>query len=256
MIKAVIFDLDGTLVQTESLKARAYAEAVRRLGYPDTTDEQVLELYKEQIGQTRKVVSKFLMEKLGVEDQCRRLLEKSYGNETWADEPWQVLTRMRLEAYEEMIADPQVLRDQQWPHTVALLRSVRTAGCRTALATSSLTKEAHNVLSALGLEDQFEEVIGADQVTNPKPDPQIYLLAASRLGVPPEECMVIEDSPTGVTAGLAAGMNVIGVANEMTDLGLHNSSGLDHRWIVHELSNLPQTVEQRIAEHNRAEHGE
>ena len=106
MIKAVIFDLDGTLVQTESLKARAYAEAIRRLGNPDTTDEQVLELYKEQIGQTREVVSKFLMEKLGVEDQCRRLLEKSYGNETWADEPWQVLTRMRIEAYEEMIADP------------------------------------------------------------------------------------------------------------------------------------------------------
>ena len=81
MIKAVIFDLDGTLVQTESLKARAYAEAIRRLGNPDTTDEQVLELYKEQIGQTREVVSKFLMEKLGVEDQCRRPLEKSYGNE-------------------------------------------------------------------------------------------------------------------------------------------------------------------------------
>ena len=194
------------------------------------------------------------MEKLGVEDQCRRLLEKSYGNETWADEPWQVLTRMRIEAYEEMIADSQVLRDQQWPHTVALLRSARTAGCRTTLATSSLTQEAHGVLSALGLEDQFEKVIGADQVTNPKPDPQIYLLAASRLGVPPEECMVVGDSPTGAAAGLAAGMNVVGVANAMTDLGLHKSSGLDYRWIVHEPSNLPQTVERRIDEHNRTEH--
>jgi beta-phosphoglucomutase len=249
VIKAVIFDLDGTLVQTEALKARAYAEAVRRLGNTDTTDEQLLELYKEQIGQTREVVSRFLMERLGLEEQCRSRLE-----EYSADEPWQVLTRMRIEAYEEMIADPQVLRDQQWPHTVALLRSAHAAGCRTALATSSLTKEAHNVLAALDLEDQFEEVIGADQVSNPKPDPQIYLLAASRLGVPPQECLVVEDSPTGVSAGLAAGMNVIGVANEMTDLGLHNSSGLDHRWIVHEPSNLPQTVAQRIAEHNQTEH--
>ena len=249
MITAVIFDLDGTLVQTEALKARAYAEAVRRLGNPDTTDQQVLDLYKEQVGQTREVVSRFLMERLEVEEQCRGLLKK-YG----ADEPWQVLTRMRTEAYEEMITDPQVLRDEQWPHTIELLRSARSAGCRTALATSSFTKEAHRVLDALGLRDQFEEVIGADQVTDPKPNPEIYLLAASRLGVPPEECMVIEDSPTGVTAGLAAGMNVIGVANEMTDLGLHNSSGLDHRWIVHEPSELPQTVEQRIAEHNRTEH--
>ena len=87
MIKVVIFELDGTLVQTESLKAQAYAEATCRLGNPDTPDEQVLELCKQQIGQTREVVSKFFMEKLGVEDQCRRLLEKSYGNETWADEP-------------------------------------------------------------------------------------------------------------------------------------------------------------------------
>ena len=57
MIKVVIFEFDGTLVQTESLKARAYAEATRRLGNPDTTDEQVLELCKQQIGQAREVVS-------------------------------------------------------------------------------------------------------------------------------------------------------------------------------------------------------
>ena len=249
MIRAIMFDLDGTLVQTEDLKARSYAEAIRRLREDETTDDEVMDLFRQQVGQTRDEMSRFLMEQLGLEAACRRL-QSEYG----VSEPWQVLTAMRVAVYEDMIADPQVLREHRRPRNVGLLRIARAEGCRTALATSSLTREAHQVLKALELEDQFDEVIGLDQVKNPKPDPEIYLLAASRLGVPPEECMVIEDSPTGVRAGLAAGMNVIAVANDLTELGLHTDSTLDHRWVVHDPSDLLEVVERRIAEHNRSVH--
>ena len=251
MIRAAIFDLDGTLVQTEVLKSRAYAVAVRQLRKDETTDEDVLALYKQKIGETREGLSKFLMEQLGLEAACRRL-QTQYD----AQEPWHVLTAMRTAAYEDIIADPQVFRDHQWPHNIGLLRIVRAQNCRTALATSSLTLEALRVLRALGLEDQFDAVIGLDQVKKAKPDPEIYLLAASKLDVPPEDCLVIEDSPPGVRAGLAAGMNVVAVANDLTELGLHTISGLEHRWVVHDPPALLEVVAQRIAQHNRAVHHE
>ncbi|MFQ6029402.1 MAG: HAD family hydrolase [Dehalococcoidia bacterium] len=249
MIRAMLFDLDGTLVLSEHLKARSYAIAIRELGRVGTTDEDVLEVYKEQVGQTRDTMSRFLMEKFDLEALCRPLIPR-YG----VQDPWQVLTAMRMAHYEGMVSDPKLLQEYQRPFSIGLLRIAHKEGCRTALATSSQTDEARRVLDTLQLLDQFEEVIGADQVERHKPDPDIYLLAARRLDTPPQECLVIEDSPTGVNAGLAAGMNVVAVSNDMTETGLHNFSGLDHRWIVHQPENLLGVVEELFAEHNRAVH--
>ena len=251
MIRAVIFDLDGMLVQTERLKAISYRYAVNDILGVAVSEERVFDLYKTVVGQTRDVVSRHLMVELGVEERCRDRMA-AYG----ASEPEQVLTAMRLAIYDEMVADPQLLRENQWPHNVGLLRIVHESGCRTALATSSLTEEARYVLKAIGLEDQFEAVVGFDQVSRGKPDPEIYLRAASLLTVPPFECMVIEDSPTGVQAALAAGMNPIAVATPFTATGLHAAGLLGHDWIVHEPQDLLATVERRLIEHNRTAHAD
>ena len=66
-----------------------------------------------------------------------------------ASEPWQVLTTMRKSIYDDIVADPQVIRDNQWPHTVGLLRVARETYCRTGLATMSYRPEALHVLQAL-----------------------------------------------------------------------------------------------------------
>ncbi|HEU0073775.1 MAG TPA: HAD-IA family hydrolase [Dehalococcoidia bacterium] len=108
------------------------------------------------------------------------------------------------------------------------------------------------VVEALGLTEAFDAIIGLDQVTRGKPDPDIYLRAATALGISPSHCLVIEDSPPGVAAGLAAGMNVIGVANPFTLLGLHDTQ-LNHDWIVHDPDQLAATVARRIREHNAFE---
>ena len=249
MIQAVLFDLDGTLVQSEKLKALSYAIVVQRiLGLPEP-DSRAIEAYRAIVGASRDVASRFVMDQLGLEPDLRPLMQ-----ENGASEPWQVLTAMRKAIYDHMVADPQVLRDNQWPHTVGLLRTARETYCRTGLATMSYHKEALHVLRALELEHSLDVILTREDVRNPKPDPEIYLLAAQTLAVPPEECLVLEDSPNGVQAGVAAGMNVIAIATPFTNTGLHASQVLDHAWVVHDPDTLLDIVRGRIEEHNQRVH--
>lgn len=249
MISAMMFDLDGTLVQTEKLKALSYAIAVQRLRGLSEPDPRAIEAYRDIVGAAREVASRHILDSLGLEADVRPLMAQ-YS----ATEPWDVLTAMRLEIYDKMVADPQVIRDNQWPHTVELLRVARDTGCRTALATMSQRKEALHVLQALDLEQFLDLVVTREDVQQPKPDPEIYLLAARKLGVEPQDCLVLEDSPNGVRAGVAAGMNVIAIATPFTIAGLHTSEVLDHPWVVHEADKLLDVVRARIAEHNRTSH--
>ena len=249
MIQAILFDLDGTLVQTEKLKALSYATAVQRLlGLPEP-DPRAIEAYREIVGATRDVASRHVMESLGLEADLRPLMTK-YG----ASESWEVLTAMRKAIYDDIVADPQVIRDNRWPHTLELLRIAKESHCRTGLATMSYREEAMRVLRALDVEGSLDVVLTREDVQEPKPRPEIYLLAAEKLGVPPSECLVLEDSPNGVRAGVDAGMNVIAVATPFTTNGLHSGQVLEHSWIVHDPATLLYVVQLCIEVHNRSAH--
>lgn len=249
MIRAVLFDLDGTLVQSERLKANSYAQAVQQVLKLPEPDLRAVDAYKEIVGSAREVASRHIMDRLGLEDGLRPLMTAHN-----ATEPAQVLTALRVRLYDGLVADPAVLRSHQWPHNVGLLRTSREQGCATALATMSTRAEALRVLEALEITSYFDAVLGREDVQNPKPDPEIYLQAAMRLDTPPTECMVIEDSPAGVQAALSAGMNVIAVATPFTECGLKGAPGIDPRWIVHNPEDLIPTVQKRIEEHQRIEH--
>ena len=134
------------------------------------------------------------------------------------------------------------------------MRVARETYCQTALATNSYREEALKVLEALDLRQSLDLVLTREDVERPKPDPEIYRLAAEKLEVPPEECLVLEDSPNGVRAGIAAGMNVIAVATPFTVAGLHSNQVLEHAWVVHDPEKLLEVVRDRIAEHNRTAH--
>ena len=249
MISAILFDLDGTLVQSEKLKALSYAIAAQRLLGLAEPDPRAIEAYREIVGASRDVASRHIMETVGLESAVRPLMAQ-YG----ADEPWQVLTAMRKEIYDDMVAEPQVIRDNQWPHTIGLLRVARETHCRTGLATMSYRQEALHVLRALDLERLLDVVLTREDVQQPKPDPEIYLLAAKLLEVYPQDCLVLEDSPTGVQAAVSVGMNVIAVATPFTIAGLHTSQVLDHPWVVHDPEKLLDVVRDRIAEHDQTAH--
>ncbi len=247
MIQAVLFDLDGTLVQSEKLKANSYARAVQQIRHLPDPDPRAIEAYKEIVGSSRELASRHIMERLGLEPDLRPLM-KDYG----ASEPAGVLTALRLRIYDALVSDPQVLWENQWPHSIALLRTLRGEGLATAVATMSTPKEARYVLETLGLMELLDTLLGREDVRNPKPDPEIYLLGASRLNVRPEECLVIEDSPAGVRAGIAAGMAVVAMATPFTECGLRGAPGIDPQWIVSDPEYLLPAVRRRTEAHNRA----
>ncbi len=245
MIRAIVFDLDGVVVQSEKLKAQAYAMAVQRLlGLPEP-DPRAIEAYRTIVGASREVAAQVVIDELDLEPDLRPLQEE-YGK----SEPWEVLTEIRIAIYNEMVADPQVLRDNQWPHTVSLLRLAKETGCRTGLATSSLRDMTLQALRALDLERSLDLVLTREDVQKPKPDPEMYLLAAERFELPPEELLVVEDSPNGVRAAVAAGTNVIAFATPFTTKSLHETKVVDHGRILHEPDELLEIARSVIDAHD------
>ena len=140
-------------------------------------------------------------------------------------------------------------------HNLEFLRTVRTKGCKVGLATIFYCPQVERSLRVLGLEIAFDFIATREDVENPKPDPEIYLLVAKALGVPAEECMVVEDSVAGVKAGMAAGALVLAVVTPLTRRKLHESDLLDDHHIMDTPSALQETITHLIAHHNAGDTG-
>ena len=243
MIDTMIFDLDGTLVQTERLKARSYAQAAMELCSECTSYDAVVEGYKDVVGRSRKDVASTLMERFGLEKAARARMD-----ELGVSNPWQAYVQVRLAIFENLIGDPDVLRENRWPRTIELLETAHGRCSRVALATTSDRRRTRTILDALGLDDDFDLIATVDDVEHPKPDPEVYELIADELGVGPDTCLVIEDSPAGVRAALGAGMHVIAVATPFTLKHLKALGELDPGSLVEDHDALLALVEQRIEE--------
>jgi HAD superfamily hydrolase (TIGR01509 family) len=243
MIRAMIFDLDGTLVQTERLKAISYAKAVIELCPDQVSEGQVVEAFKQVVGLARHEVAQALVVKFN-------LVEKAAGRmaEFGVSTPWQAFIQVRLQHYEAMLADPQILRDNRWSHNLDLLEEARRARFKTGLATMSSCRQAQRVLEIINLSGDFDFIATRDDVAHGKPDPEIYTLVACELDLPAAQCLVIEDSPAGVQAALAAGMWCIAMTTLFTRAAIHSSQLLDERWVVDEADKLLPVVEHMIAE--------
>ena len=112
----MIFDLDGTLVQTERLKAISYARAAVELCPYTLSEAEAVEAFKDVVGLSRREVAQALVKRFDLEDTARARMDE-FG----VSAPWQAFVQVRLHIYEAMLADPEVLRSNQWPHNVALL---------------------------------------------------------------------------------------------------------------------------------------
>jgi len=237
MIKAIVFDLDGTLVQTEILKAHSYASALSLLSGNSVSEEEVVQNFKNYVGLSRADVAKNM-----VQDYWEQL--KHISNQKV--ETVNLLIEKRLENYNRMLETPNVLQKYFCKNTIGFLKEVKQDNFLTGLATMSNRIQVKNVLQIMGIQDHFNFVITRDEITNSKPHPEIYLQMKNKLKVEADECVVIEDSVTGVKAALSAKMNVFVVTNSITKESVRKSKLLDKKFIIEDPAELKTRVYEFI----------
>ncbi|EYD74517.1 hypothetical protein Rumeso_03813 [Rubellimicrobium mesophilum DSM 19309] len=191
---AVVFDLDGTLIDTESLCNLAGVEACANLGFPLT-----LAFFESLAGIDDRTRATMIEEHVGQPVEYAAFLAE-----------WDRLCTLRFAEGIPVKAG-----------AVELLEALEAAGVPVALATSSRRGPAEEKLAAIGLGHHFRTVVTFDDVAAPKPAPDPYLLAAERLGVAPARCLAFEDSETGARAAHAAGMTVVQVPDLHPTKGAH-----------------------------------
>jgi len=243
LIRALIFDMDGTLVDTEGLKARAYGEIVRTLLGDPAAEQRAMAMYGRFVGLTDDGLARGMVDELGIQENLEPAMAR-YG----VSESWEALNRLRYDLYVSRYGTAEGLRDAAYPRAVALAREHHRQGKTIAVATSSRSAEAHRVLAAIGLLDILAAVVGCDQVARPKPDPEIYLQTAAAIAVAPDEVMVVEDSIPGVAAARAAGMAWVAVANDFTAPTLRREPEEHQQWIAYNPTELAGVARRRIAD--------
>ena len=183
--KAVIFDLDGLLMDSEPLWAQADTQILEKRGVAPTE-----ETFRKRLGtgNTRTV----------------EIYKKDFGLSDSVED----LAREREELFFRLL-------DQHIPPMEGekdLAESLTDKGIKLAIATSGPHRERkQRILDALGLTDLVSVFVTGEEVRKPKPDPEIFLTAANRLGIDSKDCLVFEDAPSGIEAAKAAGMMAIGV---------------------------------------------
>ena len=215
--EAVVFDMDGLMLDSERAINDCMARASSELGH-DLPES----LWLQMIG--------------GGDGLCRRLLAERIGDDAT------LILLARTEALYEVVADAGI---DHRPGIVDLLDWLVARGIPRAVATSTRRPLAIRKLAAAGLLPYFDAVCTSSDVAAPKPAPDVYLLAASKLGVEPARCLVLEDSPTGVRAALAAGMTPVQVPDMLEPDAAARALG--HR-IVGSLGDAQRLLAARMTE--------
>jgi HAD superfamily hydrolase (TIGR01509 family) len=244
---ATIFDLDGTLVQTEALKAQSYARAAVELRPGAIAAQDIIVAYNDLVGRSREEVAAALLARFGLEPYAERRMR-----ELGAPTPLDAYMELRLRDYEAMIANGQLIREQEYPWSTALLRDVKRLGYPLGIATMSHRKHAVLVLERLGLEGAADVLVTREDVTEAKPSPEIYLLTARKLDAEPRDCFVLEDSVPGVRAANAAGMCCVAITNDMTRDAVHAAAVLPPERIVDDPSRLGDVARAALEDLARA----
>lgn len=188
MIQAVIFDMDGTLIDTEKYYRIFWPRALAEFGY-HMTDEQALSL--------RSLGRPFAPARL---------------KEWFGEELDYYAVRQKRKDMMEACLDREGIRRK--PGALELVQRLKAGGITTAIATATDLERTQKYLKLTGLEGYFDRLISATQVAEGKPSPDIYLYACEQLGLAPENCLAVEDSPNGVLSAYRAGCKVVMVPDQ------------------------------------------
>ena len=189
MIIAVLFDMDGILYDSEAWYMTGSVETMKQLGY--TGDMHAL---NKALGLTVDEMYRYFRKLLNNQVSVERIA--AVNDAYYAEHP--------LPPYQEIM----------FPHVPEVLQSLKQEGYLLACCSSSPLETIRESLEAMGILQYFDFVESGENVRHSKPDPEIYLEAAAHLKVKPSECVVYEDSRTGIESGKRAGMTVIARRDE------------------------------------------
>jgi beta-phosphoglucomutase len=220
---AIIFDVDGVLVDSNPFHLQKWAEFLKEHGVPFNPDD----LPNNILGQRNDAIIRFFF---GQEVSDRDILR--LGEE--------VEERFR-----------QVFRPhaKPLPGLSSLIASCHRAAIPMAVASSAMAKNVEFIVEVLGFRSHFRCLVTGDQVTHPKPHPEIYLKTAERLGIDPAWCVTFEDSFVGVESAKGAGMKCVAIASTFPLEELRERTRAD--LIVRSFEDLTLDALRQLFEDNR-----
>lgn len=187
--RGALFDLDGVIVDTARFHYQAWRRLAAELGFEFT------EAHNERLkGVSRMRSLEILLEVGGLRFDEKRCVELATMKNAW---------------YVELIS--RMGADEILPGAADYLRQLRARGVKIALGSAS--KNAPMILANLGITELFDTIVDGNHVSKAKPDPEVFLLGASRLGLKPDDCVVYEDAEAGVEAAHRAGMRSVGIGD-------------------------------------------
>jgi beta-phosphoglucomutase-like phosphatase (HAD superfamily) len=201
MLQAVIFDMDGVLLDSEPLHMEADREIFNKLGFKVTEQEQELFL-----GMGAEGTYAWLKEHFGLDEPLENLLKMD--------------TAIRMQYF---IEGPLLVPT---PGIIELLEELSRCKIPLALGSSTVAPIVNRVLDLLNLRPYFQHIVTGDQVIRTKPDPAIFLLCARLLGIDPVNCLVVEDSWNGITAAKDAGMKSVGYCANGMNISVYSEADL------------------------------
>jgi len=193
MIKGIIFDLDGVIVSTDEYHYLAWKHIADEVGIP----------FDRKINDQLRGVSR--MESLEI------ILKSSRRNYT--DSEKLALADRKNSIYRDLLN--QLTPDAILPGVRESLEHLHRKGIKLAIGSSS--KNTPMILERIALADQFDACADGNQIRNSKPDPEVFLLAAQKLDLPPSECLVVEDAEAGIEAAIRGGMESLAVGSAASD---------------------------------------
>lgn len=183
MIKAVIFDMDGVLIDTEKHYFSCWLQASKEAGFP-FTEEQALSLRSCDAKEAEKRMKEIFGEEFdyyAIRERRRQLVKET-------------LEQCGLEMK---------------PKVEETLKLLREKGIKTAVATATPLERTREHLAQLGIMELFDSIVSAKQVEHGKPAPDVYLYACEQIGEKPEHCIAVEDSPNGILSAYRAGLKPV-----------------------------------------------
>jgi beta-phosphoglucomutase family hydrolase len=190
-ITAVIFDMDGLMIETEHIHSQAFEHVLRKHGIePEFNNDRII----HRPGRTGPENWRIFKEKHGLEDEVDSLLTESRA-------VFKILLLQHMTPKEGLLS---------------LIKKLQENNFKLALGSSASLKRINLILQKFGLFDIFDAIVSGENVKRGKPYPDIYLEVAKKLNINPENCLVLEDAESGIWAAHAAGMKIIAVPNRFT----------------------------------------